>query len=194
MRYTFTSASATLRKLEFRLGRLRRRLDGGDFRQRNRLAGEILDGLTRIGEAIFHARVLHDRLGRFAQAVEHLSHDVHGLPLVGTFLFSAGLLVDVFGFSHLAGHFEHLIVLSQREMPVSDDVPEAVEIIAVFVALRELRGGGDYRLVLLEFQHRIRQRERRLIGGGIFRISGEKLIEHHQRLLHQIDARDFLLA
>ncbi len=33
-----------------------------------------------------------------------------------------------------------------------------------------------------------------MIGRRIFGIRREEVIEHHQRLLHQIDARDFLLA
>ena len=52
----------------------------------------------------------------------------------------------------------------------------------------------DHRFVLLQFQHRIGQRERRLIGRRIFGIGGQEVIEHHQRLLNQIDAGDFLLA
>ena len=169
IRYTFTSASATLRKFSSGSAAspgLTVVTSGSEIALRVKYS----IACRGVGEAIFHARVLDNRLGRFAQAVEHLPHDVHRLPFVGAFLFAAGLLVDVLRLGHLAGHFQRLLVLAQGEVAVGDDVPEAVEIIAVFVPLGKLRGRGDHRLVLLQFQHRVGQRERRLIGRGIFGI------------------------
>ena len=166
------------------------RLEGGCLGQFDRFAEEVVDGSPGVAESVFDAAVFAHRVGGLAQAVVNLSQDEDRPPLVGAFLGPSRLRVGDLGLGHLAAHLDRLFRLSGDETAVADNVPEAVQQVALGIApgIADARGRGLP--IVLHLQQGVGRRKRGLVGGRVLGELGEHCLEHAPGPPNEVDAVD----